>query len=81
MQPVYPYIQVEKVEDKDSNLVQTIEDKPVVRVIGVPYVPASEEPLNFKTEQKIQVNCPPEEYMIKGEKAYFVDIRSIVAIV
>jgi len=80
MQPVYPYIAVEKVEDKNSSLVQTIHEKPVVRVIAVPYVPAGEEPLNFKTEQNILVNGV-DEYMVKGEKLFFVRIKDIVAIV
>lgn len=80
MQPVYPYIAVEKVEDNDSSLVQTIHEKPVVKVIGIPFVPADQEPLNFKEENNILVNGV-DEYMVKGEKLFFVRIKDIVAII
>ena len=81
MQPVYPYIAVEKVEDRHSNLVQTVEERPVVKIIGIPFVPAAEEPFNFSINNKVLVNSPPEEYTISGENLYFIHYKSIVSIV
>jgi len=80
MQPVYPYIAVAKIEDKKSNLVQTIEETPVVKVVGLPDIPEGGDMLPMGLGQKLLVNHV-SEYNVKGERLYFVRTTDIVSIV
>ena len=88
MQPIYPYVAVEKIEDEKSTLELVIDQKPVVKIIAVPDLPADVSGysnglyvgIGVKEGQNILVNHV-DEYMVDGEKAYFVRIRDIVAIV
>lgn len=79
MQPIYPYVAVEKIEDDGSSLALVVSQKPVVKVISIP-TPPEGEAVDFHPEQNILVNHV-DEYMVKGEKMYFVRIKDIVAIV
>lgn len=79
MKPIYPYIEVERITDSTSSLVQTVEPRPVVKAVAVPMVP-QDEMETVRVGQKILVNHV-EEYIIDGEKLFFVHIKDIVCIV
>ena len=80
MQPIYPYVAVEKIEDTESAIVQTIEQKPVVRVVAIPVVVDGNDCVEYTIGQRILVNHV-DEYMVDGEKLYFVRVRDVVSIV
>lgn len=78
MQPIYPYIAVEKIENNKSALVQTIEQHPVVRIIGLPTW--EQDTVDLCIGHRILVNHV-DEYMVDGEKLFFVRVKDVVSIV
>ena len=78
MQPIYPYITVGKTEEQGS-LTFAIQDTPIVKVLSMPFLP-EEITVDFTIGQKILVKHV-EEYLVNGERMYFVHIKDIVSIV
>ena len=79
MRPVYPYIAVEPLDDSKSSLVLTVDHRPVVKVVAIPSCP-EDEVFNFTVDNRILVNHV-DEYMVDGEKMYFVNARDVVCVV
>ena len=79
MRPIYPNIAVEPISDNESVLVQTVEHRPVVKVIGIPSCP-EDEVLYFTEGNSILVNHV-DEYMVKGKKMFFVNVRDVVCVI
>lgn len=79
MKPIYPYIEVEPIQDSKSSLAYAVEQRPVVKTIAVPLVPPDEIE-TVRVGQKVLVNHV-EEYMVDGIKLFFVHIKDIVCIV
>jgi hypothetical protein len=79
MQPIYPNVAVEPIEDRDSALALVVEQRPVVRIIAMPLAP-KDEVLDFRVGNKVLADHV-EEYVVDGEKMYFVRVNNIVSIV
>jgi hypothetical protein len=78
MRPIYPYIAVERTESK-SSLVQAVDHRPVVKVLEVCSCP-EDEVMYYSVGNKILVNHV-DEYMVDGEKLFFVHIKDVVCVV
>ena len=79
MQPIYPYVQVEPIED-NSALALTVDQTPVVKVIATPICGPSEVVVGLVQGCKVLTNHV-DEYMVDGNKLFFVRLKDIVSIV
>ena len=80
MRPIYPYIEVEKIEN-DSALAMTVEETPVVRVIHVPIcIPGLHDGEIPSIGQSVLVNHV-DEYMVDGQRHYFLRVKDLMSIV
>ena len=79
MQPVYPYIQVEKVKEEEGVLSYTINEKPIVQVKILPNDADEISRIGIKIGDKILVN-QVDEYPLNNNMLYFVKIKDIVCI-